>query len=75
VRDAVERRAARRSPRLRRASVVTTEYRKSAPTTLSLCGCNLVRLTTDATRDDARRFYETLGFRTTHVGMKFLLDD
>ena len=36
MRDAVERRAARRSPRLRRASVVTTEYRKSAPTTLSL---------------------------------------
>ena len=38
-------------------------------------GCNLVQLTTDATRADARRFYETLGFRTTHVGMKLLLDD
>jgi GNAT superfamily N-acetyltransferase len=33
-------------------------------------GCVLVQLTTDATRADAHRFYESLGFRATHVGMK-----
>lgn len=33
-------------------------------------GCDLVQLTTDATRADALRFYERLGFQATHVGMK-----
>lgn len=33
-------------------------------------GCSLVQLTTDASRADARRFYERLGFEATHVGMK-----
>lgn len=33
-------------------------------------GCRLVQLTTDARRPDALRFYERLGFRTTHAGMK-----
>ncbi|MEL6768715.1 MAG: GNAT family N-acetyltransferase [Pseudomonadota bacterium] len=33
-------------------------------------GCGLVQLTTDKTRDDARRFYEALGFEATHEGMK-----
>ena len=33
-------------------------------------GCGLVQLTSDATRVDAQRFYERLGFQTTHVGMK-----
>lgn len=33
-------------------------------------GCRLVQLTTNADRDDARRFYERLGFEPTHVGMK-----
>jgi len=34
----------------------------------------LVQLTTDKTRTDARRFYESLGFTATHEGMKLNLD-
>lgn len=33
-------------------------------------GCALVQLTTDLRRADAQRFYERLGFTTTHAGMK-----
>lgn len=33
-------------------------------------GCHLVQLTTNATRADAHRFYERLGFVGSHVGMK-----
>jgi ribosomal protein S18 acetylase RimI-like enzyme len=33
-------------------------------------GCVLVQLTSDATREDARRFYERLGFVASHVGFK-----
>jgi GNAT superfamily N-acetyltransferase len=37
-------------------------------------GCRLVQLTTNVEREDARRFYERLGFAPTHVGMKLSLD-
>ena len=37
-------------------------------------GCVLVQLTTDATRPEAHRVYERLGFTASHVGMKLLLD-
>ncbi len=33
-------------------------------------GCELVQLTSDKTRDDARRFYESLGFVASHEGFK-----
>jgi GNAT superfamily N-acetyltransferase len=33
-------------------------------------GCRLLQLTTDRRRDDAIRFYEDLGFRPSHLGMK-----
>jgi GNAT superfamily N-acetyltransferase len=33
-------------------------------------GCGVVQLTTDVSRKDAQRFYETLGFTASHVGMK-----
>lgn len=33
-------------------------------------GCRIVQLTTDRTRPDALRFYESLGFRATHEGLK-----
>ncbi|WP_055493976.1 GNAT family N-acetyltransferase [Streptomyces sp. TP-A0356] len=32
--------------------------------------CRLVQLTSDATRTDAHRFYERLGFEASHVGFK-----
>ena len=38
-------------------------------------GAHVVQLTTDARRDRAQRFYESLGFRPTHVGMKLYLED
>lgn len=36
-------------------------------------GCGLVQLTSDVSRLDARRFYERLGFKATHIGMKLSL--
>jgi ribosomal protein S18 acetylase RimI-like enzyme len=36
-------------------------------------GCGLVQLTSDKARVDARRFYESLGFRASHEGMKLNL--
>jgi GNAT superfamily N-acetyltransferase len=36
-------------------------------------GCGLVQLTTDASRPDAHRFYERLGFAASHLGMKLML--
>ncbi|WP_285514459.1 GNAT family N-acetyltransferase [Streptomyces sp. NBRC 14336] len=36
-------------------------------------GCSLVQLTSDASRTDAHRFYERLGFEASHVGFKLAL--
>ncbi|GAA3054005.1 hypothetical protein GCM10020000_40020 [Streptomyces olivoverticillatus] len=36
-------------------------------------GCSLVQLTSDATRVDAHRFYERLGFEASHLGFKYRL--
>ena len=36
-------------------------------------GCTLVQLTTDKTRHDAHRFYESLGFVASHTGYKLAL--
>ncbi len=36
-------------------------------------GCLLAQLTTDKQRDDAHRFYLSLGFKATHEGMKLAL--
>jgi GNAT superfamily N-acetyltransferase len=36
-------------------------------------GCALVQLTSDKSRTDAHRFYERLGFVSTHEGMKLKL--
>lgn len=35
--------------------------------------CQLVQLTSDATREDAHRFYERLGFTGSHIGFKMAL--
>jgi ribosomal protein S18 acetylase RimI-like enzyme len=37
-------------------------------------GCKVVQLTTDKSRVDAHRFYERLGFESTHIGMKRTID-
>ncbi|HEX5779103.1 MAG TPA: GNAT family N-acetyltransferase [Xanthobacteraceae bacterium] len=37
-------------------------------------GCAMVQLTSDKSRKDAHRFYERLGFVTSHEGMKLTLD-
>ncbi|MEP7762863.1 GNAT family N-acetyltransferase [Sanguibacter sp. 25GB23B1] len=37
-------------------------------------GCTMVQLTTDASRTDAHRFYERLGFVGSHLGFKLVLD-
>ena len=39
----------------------------------SKANCQLVQLTTDKERPDAHRFYERLGFKPTHEGMKLNL--
>jgi ribosomal protein S18 acetylase RimI-like enzyme len=36
-------------------------------------GCHLIQLTTDKQRADALRFYERLGFKSTHEGLKMKL--
>ncbi len=36
-------------------------------------GCISMQLTTHADREDARRFYENLGFKGSHLGMKLSL--
>lgn len=36
-------------------------------------GCHLMQLTSHATRKDAHRFYERLGFTISHAGMKLNL--
>lgn len=36
-------------------------------------GCALIQLTSDATRIDAHRFYERLGFEASHLGFKMTL--
>ena len=36
-------------------------------------GCGLVQLTTDNTRADALKFYQSLGFAGSHTGMKLSL--
>lgn len=43
---------------------------------VALCrerGCGMVQLTTDASRTDAHRFYERLGFARSHHGYKLAL--
>lgn len=43
---------------------------------IGLCrqrGCGLVQLTSDKSRADAIRFYESLGFQASHEGMKLSL--
>lgn len=36
-------------------------------------GCSVIQLTSDRSRGDAHRFYQSLGFEASHVGMKLML--
>jgi hypothetical protein len=57
-----------RDPRFRRAR------RGDVPAIVRLlAGVPLVQLTTDRRRPDALRFYESLGFRASHTGLKLPL--
>ncbi|MEO1723336.1 MAG: GNAT family N-acetyltransferase [Pseudomonadota bacterium] len=38
-----------------------------------MAGCGLVQLTSDKRREDAHRFYTSLGFEATHEGLKLTL--
>lgn len=37
-------------------------------------GCGMVQLTMNADRTDAKRFYESLGFKASHIGFKLSLN-
>jgi GNAT superfamily N-acetyltransferase len=38
-------------------------------------GCHLMQLTSHKSRSAAHRFYENLGFTTSHIGMKLNLEN
>lgn len=44
-----------------------------ALTLAKAAGCGMVQLTSDKQRNDALRFYESLGFAASHEGLKLLL--
>ena len=56
-----------------RGSGLGTQLIEWAVATSRTLGCQLVQLTTDATRIDAHRFYERLGFEASHLGFKLQL--
>ena len=64
-----------RVARTERGSGLGTELVTWAVEESRRLGCTLVQLTSDASRTDARRFYERLGFVASHVGLKLQLDD
>ncbi|MEE6266459.1 GNAT family N-acetyltransferase [Streptomyces diastatochromogenes] len=53
-----------------RGAGLGTELIEWAVTESERLGCQLVQLTSDATRVDAHRFYERLGFEASHLGFK-----
>ena len=57
-----------------RAGGVGTQLLRWAIEAARESGCTLVQLTTDASRTDAHRFYERLGFVGSHLGFKLALD-
>ncbi|WP_423800818.1 N-acetyltransferase family protein [Neobacillus sp. SAB-20_R2A] len=57
-----------------RGKGVGTELIKWAIQRAKERGCHLIQLTTDKQRVDALRFYERLGFKSTHEGLKMKLE-
>ncbi|MFJ9777500.1 GNAT family N-acetyltransferase [Kitasatospora sp. NPDC101157] len=58
-----------------RGSGLGTELIRWAVERARELGADLVQLTSDATRTDAHRFYERLGFVPSHLGFKMKLSD
>ncbi|MCA6075003.1 GNAT family N-acetyltransferase [Fulvivirga sedimenti] len=56
-----------------RGTGLGTKMLKWAIFTAKENGAHVIQLTTDKKRPDAIRFYESLGFKTTHEGMKMHL--
>ncbi|BDM73440.1 GNAT family acetyltransferase [Streptomyces nigrescens] len=56
-----------------RGSGLGTQLIEWAITESRTLGCGMVQLTSDATRVDAHRFYERLGFEASHLGFKLML--
>ncbi|MFI1303642.1 GNAT family N-acetyltransferase [Streptomyces sioyaensis] len=56
-----------------RGSGLGTELIEWAVAESRTLGCQMVQLTSDATRIDAHRFYERLGFEASHLGFKHML--
>ncbi|WP_327354860.1 GNAT family N-acetyltransferase [Streptomyces sp. NBC_01304] len=56
-----------------RASGLGTQFIEWAIDESRRQGCQLVQLTSNASRTDAHRFYERLGFEASHVGFKLQL--
>jgi GNAT superfamily N-acetyltransferase len=56
----------------RRGSGLGSRLAEWAVETARSRGAALVQLTTDASRTEAHRFYERLGFTASHVGMKLI---
>ncbi|ARF78415.1 GNAT family N-acetyltransferase [Kitasatospora aureofaciens] len=56
-----------------RGSGLGTELIRWAVERARELGADLVQLTSDATRTDAHRFYERLGFAPSHLGFKMTL--
>lgn len=73
----LSRRAARRaqieSVRVRpdrRGEKLGEQLMQDAETRARAAGCTLFQFTTDASRKDAHRFYDRLGFTPSHIGYK-----
>ena len=56
-----------------KGKVASLQQRRRAIEIAQKRGCQRVELTSSASRKDARRFYERLGFVASHVGMKLML--
>lgn len=62
-----------RTEKSRRGQGIGTQLMRAAIERAHAHGCVLLQLTTHATRVNAHRFYEKLGFKGEHLGMKLRL--
>ncbi|MBV1866287.1 MAG: GNAT family N-acetyltransferase [Marinosulfonomonas sp.] len=57
-----------------RGQKIGEQLMQDAENRARVAGCKLLQLTSNASRDRARAFYERLGFTPSHVGYKRVLD-